>query len=71
MKITLTAEQAANFKNTRELANKGCKVCPCCHTGSHTSYVYWTRIGLFHAYRADCYNCEKCGAEWQSDWYRV
>lgn len=71
MKITRTNEDAMRICAIREKANEGCRVCPCCNTGFYTSYVYWTKNTLFHTYRADCYRCRECGAEWQSDWYKV
>ena len=31
MKITKTSQEANSFLAQRELANIGCKTCPCCH----------------------------------------
>ena len=71
MKITLTAKQAASFKDMRERANEGCRVCPCCRSGLYIPAAYRTTIGLFHTYRTDLYHCRECGAEWESERYRT
>lgn len=71
MKITLTAEQAASFKDVRERANKGCRVCPCCKSGLYTSMVYRTQTRIFYSYQVDLYSCPNCGAKWESEPYRI
>lgn len=31
MKIIKTAEQVSAYNRQKEIANRGCNVCPCCH----------------------------------------
>ena len=71
MKVTLTAEQAASFKDARERANKGCRVCPCCKAGLYKPYYYRTKVFRNELYRFDLYRCDKCDAEWESEAYKI
>ena len=71
MKITLTKQQIEENKTRRDKANEGCNRCPCCGSYVHMLPVQETIIGIFHVYRIDKYWCSNCGAEWQSDKYRV
>lgn len=72
MKITKTSERAYQLKKAKEKANKGCKSCPCCGT----PYIgiplvkSWVK-GFFKMehYEVQCYHCQYCGAEWESDPY--
>lgn len=77
MKITKTSEDVDRFKREKKIANRGCNKCPCC--GSKKVKKGFPTIwredagGFFHYYsrhmKKDNYECEKCGAEWESDPY--
>lgn len=83
MKITKTAQEADSFRVQRELANIGCKTCPCC--GESMSFIEaykndLSRRGIYsitvsrqvksNEYKSvDVYLCARCGAEWESEPY--
>lgn len=46
MKITRTSAQVANLNKSKQIANIGCNVCPCCgETKSHWDYC---RKGIYN-----------------------
>ena len=71
MRITCTNKEYQEMKAARDAANEGCRVCPCCKSGLYNSLVYRTQTRMFHTYRIDLYSCPNCGAEWESEPYRI
>lgn len=78
MQITKTSDRAAYLKQARRVANDGCDKCPCCgetYRGFFAPPVRaWYERGLFRTGRhvaVDCYTCDACGAEWESDPYEI
>lgn len=74
MKITKSSKKIAQLKQNREKANMGCEKCPECGKVLPPNRPLMTLRyvkGLFKlkSMRIDCYNCEYCGCEWQSDPY--
>lgn len=75
MKITKTSDRAAFLKKAKENANKGCDKCPCCgenYKGFSPLIKTWYEGGILKKgkhMKIDCYTCESCGAEWESDPY--
>ena len=83
MKIIKTAQEVNSFRVQRELANIGCKICPCC--GESMSFMEAIKNGLsrrgiysitlsrpvkLNEYKnVDVYLCARCGAEWESELY--
>lgn len=71
MRITRTDKEYQEMKAIQDAANEGCRVCPCCKSGLYTSMVYRTQVGILYTYRIDLYTCPNCGAEWESEPYRI
>ncbi len=76
MKITKTNKEVSNYQQEKAKANAGCDVCPCCGTTNIQPYmlpihVVEERFWKSRAYTVDCYKCDNCGAEWQSDPYDI
>ena len=75
MKITKTSDRASFLKMAERNANKGCNKCPCCGEAYNSLFPAqktWYKGGLFKKgkhMRVDCYHCDSCGAEWESDPY--
>lgn len=76
MKIIKTQEQANKLKIGKEIANRGCNVCPCCGEkyGSKGLRIPTCRTwctGFFKTkhYKVDTYSCDSCGAVWESEPY--
>ena len=72
MKITKTSDRAAWLRNQKEIANRECKICPCCGTpykGIPTVRSWAGGFFLTKSYEVQCYHCWECGAEWESDPY--
>lgn len=76
MKIVTTKEQVDKFKLNQKLANKGCDVCPCCgekygerRLRIPTCKTWATGIFKTKHYKVDVYNCDSCGASWESEPY--
>lgn len=79
MKITYPNNRRLRSEERRYIANKGCDKCPCCgetgvgepfkRTGIHggLTITYYPIFGKTKY--ADCYLCQRCGAEWNSDKY--
>lgn len=75
MKITKHSDEVLRKKKAEEEANKGCDKCPCCGA-PHERFLGSCRTFfggfLFTKYlQVDCYWCNKCGAEWESDPYEI
>lgn len=74
MKITKTSKRMSELKTAKEIANKGCDKCPCCgeiYNGLPLEKS-WYQGRLFRKGRymkIDCYTCDSCGAEWESEPY--
>lgn len=73
MKITKTPYEVISKNLKKEKANYGCYECPYCFAhGLDITVTYKTWIkGLIRMknMRVDCYYCNKCGSEWESDEY--
>lgn len=73
MKIIKTQEQVNRLKIGKEIANKGCDICPCCgeEYGSKIPACRTWAAGIFKTkyYKVNIYNCDSCGASWESDPY--
>ena len=84
MRITKTATHSAMQKTAKEIANLGCSICGETKTmivyfneGVLNRGVFgglvcktWAQ-GLFRTkhMQVDCYSCETCGAQWESEPY--
>jgi formate dehydrogenase maturation protein FdhE len=73
MKINKTFFRSKDLELQRLIANEGCHICPCCENApidslliKSTCKIIWFK---FIHIRKDLYFCNKCGAQWESDWY--
>lgn len=67
MKITKYGDTPdKSFEEYRKEANKGCQTCPCCSAQRIQRSAY---RAVSDECRVDCYRCNHCGAEWESDVY--
>lgn len=83
MRLTKSEKEVSDAKERREKANAGCKKCPCC--GEEKTFDDYAANGILNKgvlsglrYRftfwglvRDCYSCLSCGAEWESDPYKL
>lgn len=84
MKITKSAKQVTAIQNERLQALQGCDKCPCC--GETKKWIPLIQSGgicrigekieikgIIHirVYHIDCFECESCGAQWESEPYRT
>ena len=72
MRITKTRDQVNNFERNEAIANFGCNTCPCCGNPVWGSLVSRSWIeGFFRTrhMKVNCYTCDSCGAQWESDPY--
>lgn len=71
MKITRTAKDVQKIEKRRQKAREGCDVCPCCGNTDIRCSIYpkYVLRGFFklREVRIDRYNCDTCGAEWESE----
>lgn len=83
MKITKDSRDASKLKSDKTRANAGCDVCPCCGENKYCWEYHslsrglsapisraWSE-GVFKPkfFKVNCYRCNTCGAEWESDPY--
>lgn len=73
MKITRSSDTVKLSSSNRTIANKGCEKCPeCGHVSKFGGGVCksWAE-GIFKTryYRVDCYSCNECGCQWESEKY--
>ena len=79
MKITRTADDVYRNEQARKRANIGCDKCPCCGNNKVDKHIPVPYVeiteGFFNvtrtSYMKDKYSCSKCGAEWESDPYKL
>lgn len=76
MKVTKTSDRASFLKIAKSNANKGCSKCPCCGKAYNRLLLppikTWYEGGFFKkgkSMKVDCYTCDSCGAQWESDPY--
>ncbi len=79
MKITKSINEIETLKSNYKIANKGCKKCPNCgHKNKFPSMISKTwfegtgflGFGKGKSMKINCYMCDKCGTEWESDAYQ-
>lgn len=46
MKITKTYEQVSAYRKQKEVANRGCDICPCCHEKMSLKEAIKSEYGL-------------------------
>lgn len=76
MKIIKISDFPTSMQTKRLEANKGCDICPCCgnknvrHSLDPFTYtkgfLFWKKY-----YRIDCYKCNNCDAQWQSELFEI
>lgn len=77
MRITKTSDAENRARMARDIANRGCNVCPCC--GESKFVLDYLKEGIINKGildgitslygHKDFYVCKTCGAEWKSDPY--
>ena len=73
MKVTKDGDMINILNNNKKRANEECEKCPNCGIKSkfHGGVCKQWAEGLFKTkyYKIDCYSCEECGCQWESDKY--
>lgn len=72
MKITKTANRVDYLNDLKNKANIDCNKCPHCgkEFKGFKTIKQWAE-GFFNTkyYQIDCYWCDECGCEWESEKY--
>jgi hypothetical protein len=73
LKITKSIKQVNKAKIVKEIANIGCNKCPNCGTPlKHPTLFCKQWVDLIKGFmQIDCYKCEKCKCEWESEPYKT
>lgn len=75
MKIKVSSDEVNRKKKLMEEATKGCDKCPECgkELGLYIPICKKWAKGLFKTkhMQINCYRCEECGCEWESDPFEI
>jgi len=73
MKVTRSGEMVAFLKGEERKANIGCNKCPNCGEQNYGTLISKTWAeGWFknRSMKVNCYSCDKCGCQWESEPYQ-